>query len=132
MKQLILVFGMFIAACAVTPAQAQTTPAGTEVSKSDFAAKVNQLNLLIGSHNMDVAKAKWNEVHDMMKAEFAYFKTKYKYAKETNNTLDLARYADWHKNQFEKYTEIMHLKEDMVANRAKLIGKLNDFGTNML
>ncbi len=115
MKRILFVCCLLSATCAI-PTQkvhAQT------VSVTDFTAKVNQLDSLIGAGNMTLAQAKWNEVHTMMLSELAVTKQ--------NIVSSGSSYMPTMTNQQNLYRDIWQLKSDMVTNRTQLHMKLGAF-----
>lgn len=120
MKRILFVCCLLSATCAIPT---QKAAAQTSVSVTVFTTKVNQLDSLIGAGSMTLAQAKWNEVHDMMKAELGV--TKQNIA--TSSSPATSTYNATMTAQYSLYRDAWELKTDLATNRAPLRAKLLAF-----
>lgn len=121
MKRILFVCCLLTATCVIPgqKAHAQT------VSVGDFTTKVNQLDSLIGTGDMTLAQAKWNEVHAMMISELGV--TKANIAAAGSGSTSATTYMNTMQSQYNIYKQAWDLKSDLSGNRAPLHVKLLAF-----
>lgn len=128
MKKILLTCCLIFAASSFT--FAQIAPVGP--TKPDFMNKVNQLMMYISQNNTVAAASTWDEVQNMITAEFDYVKYRLGTAVDNNDAVEQQNMSSLTDQQWFIYEPIIPLRDDLVANQAQLMMKLNDFGNTLL
>ena len=108
------------------------TYAGNEndkVTKANFVAKVNLMDSYLGQHQLDNAKATWEEIHKMMMAEFNIIKT---HVRNASNDAESQKYITLIGTEEGIYRDIWAMKPDLAKNREAIHARLLDFSNNFI
>jgi hypothetical protein len=119
-------------AASTTPARAQPASIAREqampVTKNAFAEEVKGYNALLEANKHVEAKDKWNDVNRMMMLSLRDCQLKMNAATEAKNEGEKKAIMERMTKQRTLFGNITQLKQtDMVANKAQINEKLNEF-----
>lgn len=126
MKKFLLICCLMVATAFC--ASAQVNP----VNQQAFLAKVSQLNTLLSQNDLVGAQPVWNDVNNMMMAYLDYVKLRLNNAVTSENVPEQTQFTNLAEQESTFYSEAILLKDDMLLNQSALIGKLNQFGANII
>ena len=133
MKRILLVCSLFVAASTAVFAQATPShPAPPVVSKTEFTAKVNELDALIALDNKTAADAKYHEISQLVNNEMIVLRYKMQDAMDAHNDADKTHYIELSKSQRMLNAQVMQLKNDWGTNRAVIKQKLSTFAESII
>lgn len=133
MKRIFLICSLFVAACTAVFAQsAPSHPAPTPVSKTEFMAKVSELNALISAENATAAEAKFHEISQLANNEMTILRYKMQDAMDAHNDAEKQHYMEMSKTQRTLFAEALQMKSNMSANKAAINQKLTTFANGII
>ncbi len=132
MKRFFIICCLLAGTAGYTQAQTAATPpldVAAPVSKTDFSAKVTELDNLLKDGKQSEAKAKFGQVTDLIHGELKVVRYKIRDAK---SEAEAKTWSEYTQKQRLIYADIVKNANDMTNNRQALIGKLNEFAATII
>ncbi|MBL7718208.1 MAG: hypothetical protein JNL72_05170 [Flavipsychrobacter sp.] len=123
MKRLLLACFLLTATCATTNVMAQGTTT-TQTPKATFVATFNQMDQHLLNNQVNLAKQDFESMKPMFISNFAVGKSAIH--SETNPTTKASLLNTYTQKQ-NIYTQIIHLAQDLAANRVAIMAKFNEY-----